>query len=332
MLRLTKCFHIRISVHFGLARDVGVVCGQHLFIHFRFQKEIDGCTAACNSFLLERSELAAVEPDYRGWFSGNVILIPRSFNEAEYHRDPVAFPSSFNAIIPAAQDRASIEQTIPEESMPFLPARFVDGFLGYVNSSVMRYFASLFGGSYLMDKARFEKNDLLSLPCPFVDMHDTQLLDLGSFEPADEAILEAMSAGADFKAAFREFDDFRKHFANAQVPPGSMRPASESTRETYLIRLVAELEASFGPKRAVNVLVEASSSRRTYVSIAFGKKPFAGAVKVDVTGQFLGTSIVTYDPKTDTSLIIKSPTRHAWTIDQAVADAVALGREIRSSH
>lgn len=281
---------------------------------------------------LERSELSAVKPDFRGWFSGNVILIPRSFNESEYHRDPIAFPSSFNAIIPAAQDRDSIEKTIPEESMPFLPDRFVDGFLGYVNSSVMRYFASLFGASYLMDKARFEKNDLLSLPCPFVDMRDVSLLDIGSSESADNAILEAMSAGADFKAAFREFDDFRKHFANAQVPPGSMRPASEAARETYLTRLVAELQASFGPKRAVNVRVEASSSRRTYVSVAFGKKPPAGVTKVDVTGQFLGTSIVTYDPKTDASLIIKSPTRHAWTIDQAVADAVALGREIRSSH
>jgi hypothetical protein len=281
---------------------------------------------------LERSELAGVKPDFRGWFSGNVVLIPRSFNEATYHRDPVAFPSSFNAIIPATQDRDSVERTIPEESMPFLPARFVNGFLSYVNSSVMRYFASLFGASYLMDKARFEKNDLLSLPCPFVDMHDTDLLDIGSSESADDAILQAMSAGTDFKAAFREFDDFRKHFANAKVPPGSMCPASDAARETYLSRLVAELQASFGPKRAVNVLVETSSSRRTYVSLAFGKKPPASAVKLDVTGQFLGTSIVTYDLKTDASLIIKSPTRHAWTIDQAVADAVALGREIRSSH
>jgi hypothetical protein len=196
----------------------------------------------------------------------------------------------------------------------------------------MRYFASLFGASYLMDKARFEKNDLLSLPCPFVDMHDACLLDISSSESADDSILEAMSAGADFKAAFREFDNFRKHFANAQIPPGSMRPVSEAARETYLNRLVAELQASFGLKRAVNVLVEASSSRRTYVIVAFGKKPPARATGVDVTGQFLGTSIVTYDPKTDASLIVKSPTRHAWTIDQAVADAVALGREIRSSH
>jgi len=51
---------------------------------------------------------------------------------------------------------------------------------------------------------------------------------------------------------------------------------------------------------------------------------------VDVTGQFLGSSIVRYDRQTDTCIIVKSPTRQAWTIDQAVADALAVGREIRS--
>jgi hypothetical protein len=43
-------------------------------------------------------------------------------------------------------------------------------FLRYVNSSVLRYFASLFGASYLMDKAKFEKNDLQALPCPFTNV------------------------------------------------------------------------------------------------------------------------------------------------------------------
>jgi hypothetical protein len=140
-----------------------------------------------------------------------------------------------------------------------------------------------------------------------------------------------MNAGADFRAAFREFDDFRQHFANAQVPPDSQRPASELARETYVTRLVAELQASFGPKRTVNVQVEDSYGRRMFVSVAFGKAPPSGAAKVDLSGQFLGTSIVTYDPENDISLIVKSPTRHAWTIDQAVTDAMAVSREIRSA-
>jgi hypothetical protein len=279
---------------------------------------------------LSRDELPSVTSDFRGWFSGNVILIPRSLNEATYNRNPVAYPSTFNAIIPASQYKDSIDVPISESSMPYLPKEFVDGFLGYVNSSVLRYFASLFGASYLMDKARFEKNDLLSLPCPFVDMRDPKLLDLGPSGSVDAAILDAMDAGADFKAAFEEFDHFRKYFANCQVPRDNLKPASEHAREMYIGRLIAELQSSFGRKPTVEASVERATSQKTYVAIAFGKKPKVDTSKIDVTGQFLGSSIIAYDRRTDTSLIIKSPTRNAWTIDQAVTDAVALSREIRS--
>jgi hypothetical protein len=279
---------------------------------------------------LDRDELSVVKPGFRGWFSGNVILIPRSLNEATYHSEPVAYPSTFNAVIPKIQYKDSIKGPIAEETMPYLPAKFVGGFLQYLNSSVLRYFASLFGASYLMDKARFEKNDLLSLPCPFTDMGDQKLLDLKSSESVDDAILDAMDAGADFRAAFEEFDVFRKYFANAQVPPDSLKPVSKHGREMYLDRLLAELQSSFGSKRNVEASVEQASSRHTYVSIAFGKRPTVDISKEDVTGQFLGSSIVTYDRQTDTCLIAKSLTRYAWTIDQAVADALAVGREIRS--
>jgi hypothetical protein len=281
---------------------------------------------------LDRDELPSVKSDFRGWFSGNGILIPRSLNEATYHRNPVAYPSTFNAVIPESQYKDSVGGPISDEAMPYLPEKFVGGFLGYVNSAVLRYFASLFGASYLMDKARLEKNDLLGLPCPFVDMGDPKLLALVSSDSANNDILDAMNAGADFKAAFEEFTDFRKYFANAQVPADSLKPASEHAREVYLDRLVAELQSSFGPTRSVNASIELASSRRTYVMIAFGKEPNVDTSAIDMSGQFLGSSIVTYDRQTETSLIVKSPTRHAWTIDQAVADAVALSREIRSSH
>jgi hypothetical protein len=76
---------------------------------------------------LNRDELSAVKPDFRGWFSGNVILIPRSLNEATYHCEPVAYASTFNAVIPASQYRDSIKGTIAEKAMPYMPAKFVKG-------------------------------------------------------------------------------------------------------------------------------------------------------------------------------------------------------------
>jgi hypothetical protein len=281
---------------------------------------------------LARDDLANVVPDFRGWFSGNVILVPRSMNEATYHRDPIAYPSTFNAIIPESQYRDSIDRAIPEDAMPYMPPNFVGAFLAYVNSEVLRYFASLFGATYLMDKARLEKNDLLALPCPFEDMRDRTLLALKSSASPDDDVLQAMNAGADFRAAFEEFAHFRKHFANAQIPPDSLKPVSDQTRESYRVRLIAELQSSIGPKRIVNASIDVASSRRTYVKVALGKKPNFDVSKIDVTRCFLGSSIISYDRHTDTSVIIKSPTRHAWTIDQAVADAVALTRELRSNH
>ncbi len=98
-----------------------------------------------------------------------------------------------------------------------------------------------------------------------VDMNDADLLALETSTSVDDSIMDAMRAGADFRAAFREFDDFRQHFANAQVPSDSQRPVSETTRETYVARLVAELQASLGARREVNVRVD-NHDRRTFVN------------------------------------------------------------------
>jgi hypothetical protein len=53
-----------------------------------------------------------------------------------------------------------------------------------------------------MDKARFEKNDLLSLPCPFVDMDDQRLLDLQTSETVNDAT-RLDERGCGFQGSFR---------------------------------------------------------------------------------------------------------------------------------
>jgi hypothetical protein len=281
---------------------------------------------------LSRDELLAVSADFRGWFSGNVILIPRSLNEATYHREPVAYPSTFNAVIPESQYLISLDQPISERAMPYLPMASVDGFLRYLNSGVLRYFASLFGASYLMDKARLERNDLLALPCPFVDMRDPGLLALAKLDSPDDGVLDAMNAGSDFRAAFKEFASFRKYFANAQVPIDSFQTVGGPALKVYLDRLKTELQSSFGSKCIVEVFPKRPFAWQTCVAVAFGRKPELNASDVDIGGRFLGSSIILYNQRSGTSVIVKSPTRIAWTIDQAVADAVALRREIRSSN
>lgn len=281
---------------------------------------------------LTRAEFEKVSEEYRGFFAGNVILIPRSMNEATYWLDPVAYPSTFNGLIPKAQYEMLKKSGRRLPDIGKFDPKFVTGLLAYLNSTVVRYFASLFGASFAMDQARLEKNDLTSIPCPFTGPNDRALLALGKAEDVDVAILDAMEAGSDFKNAFKEFATFRQHFANAQTPPDShKRPTVDAVR-AYTSRLIAEIQSSFDRKRKVRVTSTRIDDDRAYVVVSIGVADGGDPDMKAFEGQFLGNSIVTFDREQETSIIVKAPLRSAWTIDQAVADAAALGREMRGIH
>ncbi|UVK46711.1 hypothetical protein BPNPMPFG_002413 [Mesorhizobium sp. AR07] len=73
------------------------------------------------------------------------------------------------------------------------------------------------------------------------------------------------------------------------------------------------------------------NERQTNVAVTFGDPERARGHRIDVTGQFLGSSIIAFERDSQTAMLAKSPTRHSWTIDQAVTDAAAVAREIRSA-
>ncbi len=280
---------------------------------------------------LSRADLARMRPELRGWYSGNVILIPRSLNQSEYRERAAAFPSTFNAVIPKRQHDEAMKGPIPAGELPLLPPEALAGFLKYLNSGVLRYFASLFGASYTMDKARVELNDLLALPCPFGGLTDAKLIALANAPSADVAILDAMEAGRDLRLAFAEYANFRQYFANAQVPENSQAQVTAGERDIYLARLTDELRASFCLRDPVQSSIDETSNQRVYLRLWIGKKPKTVPSQVDVSDRFLAASIVRYDIASGTSILVKSPAKQAWTIDQAVSDALAVTREIRRS-
>lgn len=283
---------------------------------------------------LSENELLKVQPKFRGKFAGNVLLVPRSMLEATYSRSPVAYSSSFNAIYSVAQSTAFEKNG--RATIDYMSEDTVSGLLGYLNSSVLRYFASLFGATYLMDKTRFEKNDLLSLPCPFVDIDEASFKELGRSENVDEEILNALKAGKEFRDAFYEFSSFRKGYANSQIPLTTMIPPEKLHKEQYTKRLLEELTAFFRPGRKIQVTCREISDHRSDVFIEFYDNQnlipetlFASSP--DVADQFLSNSIVTLNREKGFASIAKPSVRYAWTIDQAVLDAMALSREIRRS-
>ena len=180
-----------------------------------------------------------------------------------------------------------------------------------------------------MDKARFEKNDLLAIPCPFTDWSDERFLALANSSQVDTVILDAMEAGKDFKAAFAEFKDFRQFFANAQCPEGSQKNVSEAARRGYVDRLQAELRAAVGKNLPMSVAIEPQDGEVFPISIRFGLNKHR-LLHPSMGNGFIGNAVVVPAPSGDGAFIFKTSARSAWTIDQAVTDAATLRRSLRS--
>jgi len=278
---------------------------------------------------LSESELASVNEGHRGWYAGNVILLPRKFSGAFYHSKPVAFPSTFNAIIPASQLELARSGPIPSHLLPRFTEAQANAFIAFFDSKMAQYFAALFGASYWMDKARVEKKDLITMPFPFRDLVDDRFLELGNTTSVDVAILDAMEAGAEFRAAFNEFVEFRRHYANAQIPANAFSKVSDEDIGAYCQRLRAEIKAGIGRVDNLSISIERSPSDSMVVGIGLGGRPSASALPNSAPKQFLGNSLVARSTNDEGYLLVKSMTRQAWTLEQAVADASAVFRVIQ---
>jgi hypothetical protein len=161
-------------------------------------------------------------------------------------------------------------------------------------------------------------------------MNDARLLALGDSKSPSLAILDAMKAGRDLHSAFREFDDFRQHFANAQLPVNSNASTPQDVTENYLGRLSDELRASFSKAAEPVIRLGAGRGSACLLGISFEGAPRMDAAP-DVSNRFLASSIVCFDESAKTAYLVKPRSHHAWTIDQAVTDALLVTREIRGT-
>lgn|GEM_PF-2887729 len=275
-------------------------------------------------YLLTPERFALVLPDYRGFFAGNLLLVPRSLGKSTYYDDPVAYSSSYNAIIPAAQYQAGRDSSGPLATVP-MAGEVVSSMVRYLNSGVLKYFAALFGATYLIDGMRVEKNDLLSMPCPFHDTADPAFLRLGEASDVDDGVLSALNAGAELRAAFREHHEVRSGFVNSKVPARSLLQPTDADKDRYLKALRPELQAAFGLPVALRI----SPGREGYEAVSVGLGGDVGLVHRPVHGQYLGASSIMVERSSGTAEILKAPILYAWTIDQAVTDAIALTRAMR---
>jgi hypothetical protein len=141
-------------------------------------------------------------------FGGDIVLIPRHMNEVIFIQQPIAFNSSFNALYfgedaPARKRKIAALRSI---------ARFLD-------SDVARYLYALFGKTRLLDRARFERNDLTEIPFPFADTGDSSLTQISDLNEDDLTRCFADKVGLDktFSNAVREYANFRRGYEDAQI-------------------------------------------------------------------------------------------------------------------
>jgi hypothetical protein len=279
-----------------------------------------------NIVALSMADVRRVTPDFRGLFAGNAILVPRSMSGATYYPDPVAYPSTYNGIIPREQQTAfaadPYAKTIP------MDAGLVSSLKAYLDSEVLRYFWFLFGPTYLMDNARLERGDLLAFPCPFKDAGDDRFLKLGQSSDPNDVILTAMEAGSEFRSSYEEFRTFRKKFANGKMPKESLDLFKVGAEKIYTKRLRDELVAALPSRPDLDVSWAAVDEGRADVTVLFDRSFSRQTTPLDLNGKYLSGSVLFLHPEAAQVVVAKPRSRYAWTIEQAVSDAGAILAEI----
>ena len=301
-----------------------------------YRKRLDLDELGYSSYPHEQVAGSSPNAPFDKMFSGNIVLIPRHMNDVTFVERAVAFSSSFNALYPL-ESGPSTQRS----------ARTLRAVARFLNSDVARYLYALFGRTRLLDRARLEKNDLISIPFPFQDGGDSDLHRLEGCGEEDLTRLFAGRVGLDdsFVDAVQEYASFRHGYEDAQIPDGSLEPPDAESVVHYRAVLVRRLAQQFGPEAHIDCgIAEPDEHQRSaHINIRIVRKSMAGTVpdqeafalvhKVVSPAEFCPHGHIAYEPKLSCAGVSKPWTRGAWTMEQAYADARAVSEKVlRSRH
>lgn len=300
---------------------------------FRFPMRTDrrGREIPVNLVALPKVLDQEIAVGYRGLFSGNILLVPRAFKGLRVLEEPHAFNSTFYGIFFADQVGNASATNLSKLSRGDRQMDALLSLKAFLESGVVRYFAALYGATVLLDGARFEKGDLLSIPCPFEDASEPAFLDLHGSPDTDGSILDALGAGLDLRRAVKEFLSFSEGYADAQLPSDAFEEAGEDQIRVYLDRFSRDLAAAFTERFAPSVTIEGRGDGIVRLRVAFGQDAEKeGATPPNRDGKFVASSVVSFDAKSRVARLSKSSALFAWMADQAVDDACEVIRQVVS--
>lgn len=298
-------------------------------VRFPMRRDKRGNEVPVNIMRLPDGPGPEVSDGYRTLFSGSILLVPRSFKGLRVLEDAYAFNSTYYGIAFADMVDGDPVGTSVEIMGGAARTEALHGLHAFLASGVVRYFSALYGATVLLDGARFEKGDLLTLPCPFEDAAEPAFRELRRSPDVDGAILDALGAGADLRRAVKEFLAFSEGYADAQLPAGAFTEVDDERIEIYVDRLRRELAASFTDRFAPAVTIVGRGEGLVDLRVAFGAggdQDASGPIGRD--GTFVASSVVAFDAGAQVARLRKSSALFAWMVDQAVEDAGELVRQV----
>lgn len=296
---------------------------------YRQKLGLDGLGFA--SYPHETLKKTTLSPPYDRLFGGNILLVPRSMTDVVYVREPVGFSSTFNAIY--------FTELHPQQQEEAL----LKGMAAFLLSDVARYFYALIGRSWILDHARLEKNDLLSVPFPFkrIDPEAFEILASGKQNVITELVAKRLGLDEIFVSAVKEYATFRNGYEDSQMPRSSLQRPAAAEVNRYRKMFVNRLQQSFGSRSRMDVRFEENFADglfgRLIVRVSRGDKGHESSnVKapegtVTPSGQFNPYATISYEPHGNVVSIVKPWTHVAWTMEQAFADAHGVSAVILRS-
>lgn len=284
-----------------------------------------------SSYPYEELTAHSPAPPFDRLFGGNVLIIPRHMNSVDYVEKPVAFSSSFNAIYFQGT------QTQDQKSL------LLKALATYLTSDVARYFYALTGRSWILDRARLEKNDLLEIPFPFSGEEAAALGKLSSVGQLELTILVAERLGLDeaFVSAVEEYRGFRSGYEDSQLPPGSLASPDDAQARYYASMLIEQLRQGFGSRAHARVhlcdTAEADLFGRLLVQIQREGEQDNSLADYErrptslVSAEYNPYSTVSFDARSNVVTLVKPWTQVAWTLEQAFTDARTVSAAILRS-
>lgn len=282
-----------------------------------------------NNDRLSPELLAATNSSYQNQFSGNILLVPRSFQGIRFVTYPKAHTSSFLAVF---FDKPGNKVTSVEK-------RLLRALERYLKSNVALYFLATTGRRWLMDRSNVEPEDFGNLPLPFTSLDDERIEKVLSLEgdQLETFLLKAFKLDQDQRNAVTEFLRFRLGFQDGNVPQLALSQAKPAMLKNYAKVFQRNLDGLVGRQGAFNVehqidvasgyavvVAHYSDDNELVVKISDLSAACKRAIDANSTlssNPFADSFVISIDAAASTMSIIKPLEYFRWTVDWAYADS-----------